>query len=111
MAYDREQVGKALQKYRKNVGMTQEDVAEKIGVSQNFYARIESGASGMSIDTVYELCDAFHITPNDILMPTLQDRESDASSDMDMVRRMLENCTEKQRSAAIDILKAYLRAI
>ena len=110
MTYDREQVGKSLMKYRKRLGMTQEDAAEKMGVSQNFYARIEVGSSGMSIETLYQLCDAFHITPNDILLP-----ETEASEGSDLTVKaicdILRNCTDKQRTAALDILKAYFRSI
>lgn len=110
MTYDREQVGKALLKYRKRLGMTQEDAAEKMGVSQNFYARIEIGTSGMSMETLCQLCEAFHITPNDILMPESEDSE-DSVADVEWLREMLENCDDKQRAGALDILKAYLRAI
>ena len=110
MTYDREQVGKSLMKYRKRLEMTQEDAAEKMGVSQNFYARIEVGSSGMSIETLYQLCDAFHITPNDILLPNTVVTEAPDLT-VETVCDLLRNCTDKQRTAALDILKAYLRAI
>ena len=110
MTYDREQVGKALLKYRRRLGMTQEQAAEKMGVSQNFYARIEVGTSGMSMETLCDLCDAFHITPNDILMPRAEEPEG-AEAQQAWLMELLKNCTDKQRAAAIDILKAYLRAI
>lgn len=36
-------VGKSLKKARKSLGLTQTEVAEKVGISSNYYSMIERG--------------------------------------------------------------------
>lgn len=38
-----EKIGKTLKKARKNLGLRQFDVAEKVGISSNYYSMIERG--------------------------------------------------------------------
>ncbi len=45
-----------FKKARKNLGLTQEDVAAKIGITTNSYARIERGDAKPSYDTLKEIC-------------------------------------------------------
>lgn len=53
--------GKNVKKYRKLVGFTQEEMAEKINVSQTFFANIERGKRGASFETVELLSKCFNI--------------------------------------------------
>ena len=43
MRYDLKECGKRIQQFRKERGLTQEQLAEKLNVSQNTIAKIESG--------------------------------------------------------------------
>lgn len=45
-----------LKKARKSLGLTQEQVAEKIGITANSYARIERGDAKPSYDTLKAIC-------------------------------------------------------
>ncbi len=45
-----------LKKARKNLGLTQEQVANKIGKATNTYARIERGVAKPSHDTLKAIC-------------------------------------------------------
>ena len=55
MKIDREKLGRALKVLRKQYGLTQQDVAEEIGVTKNFVSLIETGERGVSVDTLSEL--------------------------------------------------------
>lgn len=46
---------------RKNLNMTQREFAEKLGLSQNFIAQIESGSKIPSDRTVSDICRVFHV--------------------------------------------------
>ena len=60
-------IGVAARQARKNLQLTQEDVAERIDVSVEFYARIERGTSLPSILTFVRLVSALGISA-DILL-------------------------------------------
>jgi transcriptional regulator with XRE-family HTH domain len=45
-----------FKKARKNLRLTQKQVAEKIGITENSYARIERGDAKPSYDTLKAIC-------------------------------------------------------
>ena len=60
-------VGNNLKFYRTMRHMTQEELAEKVGVSISFCANIERGKKGVSMFVLRDLADALDITVNQLL--------------------------------------------
>ncbi len=60
-----EQIAKNIKKYRMQAGITQAELAEKIGVSHEFIRRNESkkGKKSFSVDTVWKISIALDIAP------------------------------------------------
>ena len=63
-----EQISKNIKKYRMNAGITQAELAEKVGVSHEFIRRIESkkGVKTFSVDTVWKISVALNIDPGQL---------------------------------------------
>lgn len=49
--------------YRKGKGFSQEQLAEKVDISRTHMSRIETAECAVSLDVVFDLCDALQITP------------------------------------------------
>lgn len=60
MYYDIVESGKRIKEMRKRAGMTQAQISEKIGMSEDNYGRIERGVNGASIDTFGVLSDVLN---------------------------------------------------
>ena len=60
-------VGNNLRFYRAKRHMTQEELAEKVGVSVSFCANIERGKKGVSMFALRDFADALGITVNQLL--------------------------------------------
>ena len=60
-------VGSNLRFYRAKRHMTQEELAEKVGVSISFCANIERGKKGVSMFVLRDFADALEITVNQLL--------------------------------------------
>lgn len=60
-----EQIARNIKKYRKEAGITQAVLAERIGVSHEFIRRNESrkGKKSFSVDTVWKISVALNIDP------------------------------------------------
>lgn len=58
-----EQIAFNIKKYRKEAGLTQAELAEKVNVSHEFIRRIESekGRKTFSVDTIYKVSIALNI--------------------------------------------------
>ena len=60
-------IGNKLKEYRKNKGMTQEQVADYLHLSQSAYARMESGESHSWSNHIDKICEVFEITPEELV--------------------------------------------
>ena len=68
MYYDLVESGKRIRKLRKQTGLTQEQLADLLGVALNTISRIEVGSRGISIDLAIELAVHFDTTLDYIFM-------------------------------------------
>ena len=57
---DQRAVGQALRELRKRAGLTQEQVAERMGTSSTYLSRLEAGQRDIRFSTVLRLLDALN---------------------------------------------------
>lgn len=107
MLYDKKAIGIRVQAYRNHLHMTQEQLAERIDKSIVTVADIERGAAGMSMKTLFRICNALKVSPNELLLS----ENDEEMSDLDWLTDALANSPERVRTGAIEILRAYLRSV
>jgi transcriptional regulator with XRE-family HTH domain len=66
MAEIKIQFGKKLRKIRRNKDVTQEQLAELIGVSADFISQIERGLNSPSFETLLKLAEVLEVPPRDL---------------------------------------------
>lgn len=66
-------IGRNIKKYRKELGLTQERLAELLDVSTVHLSHIEGGSVSMSLDLLLRICEALSVTPNHILSGAYSD--------------------------------------
>lgn len=69
------EIGTRIRKYRKESGLTQEQLAEMIGVSKNRISNWEQGLNRPDADILTELCKSLNVSPSIILDVHLSDDE------------------------------------
>lgn len=62
----REEIGLRFKQARLDKHMTQQEVAEKLGMVQTSYIRYEKGKVELDYGKVVFLCKLFDITPNEL---------------------------------------------
>ena len=60
-------IGNKLKQFRKIKGMSQEQVADYLHLSQSAYARMESGESHSWASHIDKICEVFEITPEELV--------------------------------------------
>ncbi|MFT9116349.1 MAG: helix-turn-helix transcriptional regulator [Sporolactobacillus sp.] len=108
MTYDKIAVGERIRSQRKALGLTIDQLAERIGRIPKFCADIERGTAGMSIDTMLKLCSSLKITPDYLLLGQTAIKQN---SEIDLILSALNQCTDKQRNDAVALLRLFLTAI
>ncbi|MEM9488234.1 MAG: helix-turn-helix transcriptional regulator [Myxococcota bacterium] len=63
----RQRIRAILQKERSKMRMTQEDIAERIGISATFYGRLERGEALPSVETLYAITTVLEISADYLL--------------------------------------------
>ncbi len=64
----KEQIGKSLKKARKSLELTQAQLAEKIGISSNYYSMIERGEKeNPGSKVMSEIAKVLKLKPSDVL--------------------------------------------
>lgn len=101
------ELGTRLYAIRKSCRMTQAQVAEAAGLSNNTYAEIERGVVNASISSLLQICRALHITPNEILVA--DDHAATAREEEILAR--LRTCSPHEKETALKLLETYLASL
>ena len=107
LIYDFRAIGNRLLAIRRRQGLTQAEVAEAAGLADRTYADIERGTVNMRLEPILRICQALHITPDEILT---QERSAIAVRQEELLAR-LNACSEKDRDTALLLLEVYLRSL
>ena len=100
---DFRKIGNRLYTMRKRKGLTQAEVAEAARLSDRTYADIERGKVNMRVETTIRICEALHITPNDLFCEQKED-----SYTKEEIQAMLNQCSEDERKIAYQVLGIIL---
>lgn len=111
--YDRLAVGERIRKRRLLLGMTQEELAEKVGRAYKYCQDIERGTCGMSIDTLLKLSFSLNISLDFLMFGTqdrLEERTPQLLLEQEALLDMLGVCSERKRKYALEMLRLFLKA-
>ena len=107
LIFDFRTIGNKLLAVRKRMGLTQTEVAEAAGLSDRTYADIERGTVNMRIETILRICNALHITPDEVLT----EESISPSSKQDELWERLNSCNSKDRETALQLLSVFLKSL
>lgn len=68
----RKLVGSNVERLRRAQGMTQEQLAERSGFSQQYISGLENGRRNPTVVTLYEIAEALGSTPVELLVTNPQ---------------------------------------
>lgn len=112
LTYDRLAAGDRLRLKRTLLGFTQDQMAEKIDRATKYYADIERGSCGMSIETLMALSSALDMSLDYIIYGTArtQDEVRKHSDEVSAIVGMLDACSPTEQAYALQLLKLFLSA-
>jgi len=67
------EIGNRIRKYRKDCGLTQEQLADKINATKGRISNWEQGINRPDADVIADLCRALNVSPSDLLDVHLTD--------------------------------------
>ena len=96
------QIGQQIRKYRRAQGLSQEQLAEKIGISVTHMSHIETGNTKLSLSVLAALAQALNVRADDLLF----DRsENYHTAQLEEISILLSGCSVRRLKVLIDLLK------
>ena len=111
--YDRLAAGERLRNKRTKLGFTQDEVAEKIDRATKYYADIERGNCGMSVETMMALSETLDM-PLDYIINGTSYSELEAKKNSDEIVALLELLDKTPKSKKkyfLELIRLFLVAI
>ena len=65
-------IGEGLKDIRTSLGLTQEEVAESLGLAPRYLSDIERNKTKGSLTTLEKLCNLYNVTPTTVLKDSLK---------------------------------------
>ena len=105
--------GARLAKLRKEAGVTQVELARKLGLTQSIVSRFEKGQRRMYDDMIAATAKILGVTPNDILGvgPCKPIKPEEASLSRKMAKRLkiIESMPRRTQETVLDILDLAIK--
>ncbi len=95
-------IGEKIRKYRKAKGLSQELLAEKVGISVTHMSHIETGNTKLGLPVLVALSIVLEVQVDDLLFDQIKGRQI-AIQELDS---LLSSCTDSQIRIILDIIKA-----
>ncbi|MBQ8200586.1 MAG: helix-turn-helix transcriptional regulator [Clostridia bacterium] len=87
MSVDYKDLGNRIRALRRQMSLTQEELAEQVGISASFLGHIERGSRVASLETLVGLCNVLKVTPEYLLAASLHLYDAHMPSGMSQVDR------------------------
>jgi transcriptional regulator with XRE-family HTH domain len=87
------EMGRRIAKRRKILNLTQEEISEATGLSNNHISNIENNHSIPSIETLMKVCEQLDVTPDYVLLGITKDSNEELVS---QINQKLKLCGEKK---------------
>ncbi len=112
ITYDRLAVGDRLRLKRTLLGFTQDQMAEKIDRATKYYADIERGSCGMSIETLLSLSFVLDMSLDYIVFGTTHavTEATKHSDETNAILSILDSYPQKNRQYVLQLIKLFISA-
>ena len=107
LAVDYEKLGKRISWFRNKANYSQENLCEKLDISRETLARIETSVRTPSLETLVNIANTLGISADDLLVDSLTHSVSTADSE---IHQMLVECNKTEEEILTEMVKA-LKAI
>ena len=96
-------IGQRIRKFRKAHSFSQEDLAEKIGISTTHMSHIETGNTKLSLAVLVKIALALEVNTDNILFDQPSINKSNLTN---QIIELLDRCSPKELIIIFDVIQA-----
>lgn len=98
-------IGRNIQKRRNALGITQEELAEAVGISTSYMGAVEQGKKLPKLKIFIEIANALHISSDTLLLGVLKIQNEIIASDLS---KEMSQLPEQERNRILHVLEAMI---
>ena len=99
-------IGQRIRKYRKEKGLSQEQLAEKLNISVTHVSHIETGNTKLSLPVFVAAAEVLGVCADDLL----NDKKDDSHLSQEILH-LFDSCSQKECRIILEIAKAAKKAL
>lgn len=103
---DHKLIGQRVKYYRKQSGLTQEQLAERVNISDVYLSRIENGAAKPTLDVYANICSTLRCDLSALFSNVSTESERYQS---DRILELFQSCTPRVKPVVLDLLEKLSR--
>lgn len=97
------EIGQRIRKFRKAHQLSQEELAERIGISTTHMSHIETGNTKLSLPVLVAISCVLHAATDELLFDSCTNQKQIA---LDDIRAVLDGCSPQQARIISEIIKS-----
>lgn len=97
------EIGQRIRKFRKAYNLSQEELAERVGISTTHMSHIETGNTKLSLPVFVDIADALSVQTDELLHDTPPNNKTSIKQEL---AEILDSCSPQDAYIITDIIKA-----
>ncbi|MCM1244490.1 MAG: helix-turn-helix domain-containing protein [Roseburia sp.] len=97
------EIGQRIRRYRKALNLSQEQLAEKAGISVTHMSHIETGNTKMSLSALVRIADVLSVQTDAIIYEHPQINKTTIQQEL---LELIDSCSVKQLNVIIDVIRS-----
>lgn len=102
----KELIGRRLKRIRQRKKLTQENLAEKVGISPKYISSIERGQENPTLDTLIKIVHALEVEMGEVFLT--ENEESDPKKNRELVRQLLKEADGEELRKIVRVIQGIL---
>lgn len=102
MDFDKKYIARILKNARKEQGLKQSQLAEKIGISEKHLSKIETGKNYPALDNFFKMADVLNLTLKDFGIKN----NGKISENKELLHKIINSSSEKELNIYADMISA-----
>lgn len=97
------EIGQRIRKFRKACNLSQEELAEKVGISTTHMSHIETGNTKLSLPVFVDIANVLCVQTDELLYDVPQNTKTNMK---EKINEVLDSCSLYEMYILLDIMKA-----
>lgn len=97
------EIGQRIRKYRKAYGLSQDQLADKVGISLTHMSHIETGNTKLSLPVLVKLAETLSVQTDMLLFDSQKASKTELSTE---ITDLLDSCSIHDMYVLLDVMKA-----